>query len=291
MDVVMGATGQVGSAVADTLLGHRREVRMVVRNAAKAEELARRGASVAVADYSDAEALARAFAGAEGVFAMLPPQASPGEGFPETRGFLMALVDALETARPGKVVALSAIGAHHDTGLGLITQLHMLEEALCGVEIPTAFVRPALFMENVAWDIGPAREKGEIPGFLAPPDRRIPMVATADIGRVAALALIEDLKETRIIEVEGPRRYSPNDVANVLAEALGRPVTVAPVPRETWEEVFRSQGMANAGPYMEMIDGFNSGWIDFEGGWTEHHRGETALRTVIERLLGNTVRP
>uniref|UniRef100_I2PXM6 Putative nucleoside-diphosphate sugar epimerase n=1 Tax=Desulfovibrio sp. U5L TaxID=596152 RepID=I2PXM6_9BACT len=284
MDVVMGATGQVGGATAEALLALGREVRVVVRDADRARELARKGADVAVAAYEDAEALARAFDGAAGVFAMLPPQFSPAPGFPEARACLVGLVEALETARPGKVVALSSVGAHHGTGLGLVTQLHMLEEALCAVELPTAFIRAAWFMENAAWDIGPARESGEITSFLSPLDRMIPMVATADIGRVAALTLIADLKETRVIEIEGPRRYAPNDLARVLGEVLGRPVRAVAAARETWEALFRAQGATNPQPRLEMLDGINSGWIDFEGGWTEHHRGETPLKAVVAKL-------
>lgn len=285
MDVVMGATGKVGGATAATLLAMGRQVRVVVRDAAKGRALAAKGAAVAVAEYEDAGALGQAFAGADGVFVMLPPQFSPAPGFPEARACLGALVEALETARPGKVVALSSIGAHHGTGLGLITQLHMLEEALCGLELPTARIRAAWFMENAVQDIGPARETGEIASFLSPLDRTIPMVATADIGRVAALTLIADLKEPRVIEVEGPRRYAPNDLARVLGDALGRPVRAVAAARETWEERFRAQGAANPQPRMEMLDGINAGWIDFEGGWTEHHRGETPLKAVIAQLV------
>ena len=90
------------------------------------------------------------------------------------------------------------------------------------------------------------------------------MVATADIGRTAAALLQEDWNGVRVVELEGPRRYSAADIGRAFAAALGREVRVEPVPRETWEQLFRSQGMKNPLPRIRMVDGFNEGWIDFE---------------------------
>ena len=50
-----------------------------------------------------------------------------------------------------------------------------------------------------------------------------------------------------------------------FAEAFGHPVRMEPVPRDTWESLFRSQGMKHPLARIRMIDGFNEGWIDFEG--------------------------
>lgn len=63
-----------------------------------------------------------------------------------------------------------------------------------------------------------------IPSYLAPLDRAIPMVATADVGTVAADVLMQEWDGIRLIEIEGPRSYAPNDVGAVLADLLGRPV-------------------------------------------------------------------
>ena len=119
-------------------------------------------------------------------------------------------------------------------------------------------------MENASWDVEAAKA-GVVPSFLQPLDHPIPMVATADIGSTAANLLRESWTGLRIVELEGPRRYSANDVAVGFAEAVGHPVRMEPVPRETWEALFRSQGMKHPLARIRMIDGFNEGWIDFEG--------------------------
>jgi uncharacterized protein YbjT (DUF2867 family) len=63
------------------------------------------------------------------------------------------------------------------------------------------------------------------------------------------------------VELEGPARVSPNDLAKTFANALGRPVRVEIVARDTWETLFRGRGMKNPLSRMRMLDGFNEGWI------------------------------
>ncbi|HEY0230758.1 MAG TPA: NmrA family transcriptional regulator, partial [Dokdonella sp.] len=101
----------------------------------------------------------------------------------------------------------------------------------------------------------------------------------------AAGLLRERWSGLRIVELEGPRRYSANDIAAGFAAALGHPVSTTPVPRDTWEALFRSQGMRNPLPRMRMIDGFNEGWIDFEGATAQHRRGPTPLDEVLKQLV------
>src|ERR1700734_1637250 len=107
----------------------------------------------------------------------------------------------------------------------------------------------------------------------------------ADIGRTAAALLQEDWNGVRVVELEGPRRYSAADIGRAFAAALGREVRVEPVPRETWEQLFRSQGMNNPLPRIRMVDCFNEGWIDFERAG-EHREGTVTLDTVIAGLIG-----
>jgi len=67
--------------------------------------------------------------------------------------------------------------------------------------MPIVFLRPGWFMENSRWDVAAARENGVIPGFLQPLDKPVPMVATADVGRVAAGSApgnLERLKSRRV---------------------------------------------------------------------------------------------
>jgi NAD(P)H dehydrogenase (quinone) len=133
--------------------------------------------------------------------------------------------------------------------------------------------------------VAPARKRGVIPSFLQPLEKPVPMVATADIGRVAAELLQETWEGHRHVELEGPQRITPNEVAGTFTDLLGIPVSMEAVPRETWEPLFRSQGMKNPTPRIRMLDGFNEGWIEFEGGQAGTRKGSVALKNVLRSLI------
>jgi uncharacterized protein YbjT (DUF2867 family) len=285
MIAVTGITGQVGKQLADELLARSASVRAVVRDQVKGEDLRARGCDIAIASMDDAAALTAAFSGASAVFVLLPPVFDPSPDFSESRRHIDALVEALRAARPRHVVALSTIGAQA-TQQNLLTQLQMLELALRDLPSPLSLLRAGWFIENVAWDVAPARSTGVLPSHLQPCDRPIPMVATADVARtVAELLLGAPPSGTRIVELEGPARISPDMLAAALGRAIGRSVKASAIPRTQWEAQFRGQGMNNPLPRMRMLDGFNEGWIDFERVGTEHRRGSVELAAVMEKLV------
>jgi uncharacterized protein YbjT (DUF2867 family) len=285
---ITGITGTVGGKVARNLLAARQPVRAVVRDVRKGEFWTERGCEVAEADIHDAAALASAFEGAEGVFVLVPPNFDPSPGFPEARATAAALRSALENARPGRVVYLSTIGAQASQS-NLLTQHTIIEQMLGELPMPIAFLRPGWFMENSSWDVAPARDQGVIPSFLQPLDKPVAMVATTDIGQVAAELLQETWNGRRVVELEGPRRTSPDEIAVAFTELLGRPVRMEAVTRGTWEPLFKSQGMKNPTPRIRMLDGFNEGWIEFANGEAGSRKGKVALKSVLQVLIERAV--
>lgn len=281
MYAITGITGQVGSGLGERLLAAGLPVRAVVRDAAKGETWATRGAEVALADMNDATALTHAFTGAQAVFVLLPPTFDPTEGFPEARRTIAALREALAAARPSRVVALSTIGAQA-TQPNLLNQLGIMEREFGTLDLPVTFLRAGWFIENSLWDVLSARESGTIASFLQPLDRPVAMVACADISAVAAELLRQTWSGHRVVELEGPVRVSPADIAASFSRLLGKLVTARAVPRDTWAELFASQGMNNPTPRMQMLDGFNQGWIEFEG---PSRKGSTTLDKAIAGLL------
>jgi uncharacterized protein YbjT (DUF2867 family) len=281
---VTGITGQVGGVVARALLTAGRSVRAVVRSAEKGNAWAKQGCEIAIADMSEAKALTAAFSGAQAVFVLLPPVFAPAPGFPESKAVVAALKTALTVGKPERIVVLSTIGAQA-ARVNLLTQLQIMEQALGELPIPITFLRAAWFMENAAWDVEAAIKLGVIDSFLQPLDKPIPMVATADIGRTAAELLQQEWTGHRIVELEGPRRISPNDVAATFAALLGRAVAARVVPRATWAAHFASQGGGNAEPRIQMLDGFNEGWLCFEADEQHTMKGKVPLENVLRELL------
>ena len=283
MVAVTGITGKVGSRVARGLLAQGQSVRAVVRSRAKGDEWAALGCDVFVTSIDDAEAMTEAFRGVDGVFLMTPPNYDPESGFPDTQRNAAALRTAIEESRPTKVVFLSTVGAQV-TEPNLLNNSGMTEAMLRTVPVPVAFLRAAWFMENAAWDIESAKN-GVVHTFLQPLDHRIPMVATEDIAQTAVELLGQSWNGVRIVGLEGPERYSSNDVAAALASALRTPVRNEIVPRSTWEELFRSQGMKNPLPRIRMVDGFNEGWIDFESQQHGSRKAGTTLKAALQALV------
>ncbi|ALL71650.1 putative nucleoside-diphosphate-sugar epimerase (plasmid) [Paraburkholderia caribensis MBA4] len=288
MFAITGITGKVGGAVARRLLAAGQPVRAVVRDITRAGPWAERGCELATARMEDASSLTAAFEGAKGVFVLPPSEFDPEPGFPEARAVIDAVSAAIVKARPEKVVCLSTIGAQAQES-NLLTQRTLMEQALREMPMPVTFLRPGWFMENAAWDVSSARDDGVIASYLQPLDKPVPMVATADVGRVAAELLQQTWSGVRIVELEGPRRVSPNDLASTFARVLDRPVRAEVVDRQTWEALFRSQGMKYPLPRMRMLDGFNEGWIDFETHLDEIARGEVELDTVLGELVSRPV--
>ena len=284
MFAVMGVTGQVGSAVATRLLAQGAKVRALAREPGKAAKWAERGCEVAIADVNDANSLCQAYAGIEGAFVMLPPMFDPSPGFPEARRAIANLHRALSSAQIGRVVALSTIGAQQERE-SLLYQLHLLEEELRTLSLPITFLRPAWFLENTSWDIAPARDSGVVKTFLQPLDKRFPMIATRDVGQVAAELLQEQWNGRRVVEIEGLSRIAPNQIGRELASLLNRDVRMQAVPRDAWESTFRSAGMKNPIPRTQMLDGFNEGWIEFESGASGSRKTTTSLQEALGRLI------
>jgi len=283
MFAITGITGKVGGALADKLIAAGHPVRAVARDAQRARLWAARGCDIAVAQMEDAAALAAAFQDTQGVFILPPSEFDPAPGYPEARRVIDAVRSALAISAPGKVVCLSTIGAQAAEN-NLLTQRTLMENTLRELQLPVTFLRPGWFMENAAWDVASARDEGILHSYLQPLDKPVPMVATADVGRVAAGLLLESWEGVRVVELEGPRRVTPNDIARTFARILGRPVQVEAVPRANWEALFRSQGMQHPMPRIRMLDGFNEAWIDFSND-TPVLKGEVELETVLRGLL------
>jgi uncharacterized protein YbjT (DUF2867 family) len=287
MFVITGATGNTGSVAAAALLEAGKQVRVVVRNALKAKDLAARGAEVVEADLNDERALVEAFQGAEGVYLLSPPDVTLADFFAERKKLVDGLARAVKAAGVGHVVFLSSTGAQHSSGTGMIVSTYAGEQALRATGLPVTFVRAAYFVENWASVLQAARQDGVRPSFIAA-SRAIPMVASRDIGTTVARALLDGPRGTRIIELAGPSEVSPAQVAATLSQLLGRTVNVVEVPLEAAVPTFTSFGFSNsvAEGFREMLEGIANGKVSWEGGSAEAARGTTQLEAALSTLTG-----
>jgi uncharacterized protein YbjT (DUF2867 family) len=287
MYAIAGATGNTGRIVAETLLAQGAPVRAWVRTEAKGAELEAKGAELAVVDVEDDASVRAGLEGARAAYLLLPPPDLSKDGFLESRARVAErLTAAAKDAGVEHVVLLSSVGAQHAEGTGVIRSLYDMEGRLTRAGIASSFVRAAYFVENWGSVLPAARADGVLPQMLGDASRKIPMVATRDIGATAAGALLEGPDAAGVIELEGPERYAPTDVAAAVGSLLGKPVQTVDVPFEAQVETLQSFGMSEdvASLFAEMNRGIADGHVDFAGAG-RHVRGETALEDVLRALL------
>ena len=265
MFVVVGATGNTGSAVAETLLGKKQPVRIVVRSADKGASWKTKGAEVAVASLDEVSALAKAFAGANSVYLMVPPNYGATAWLSDQQALMDRAAEAVKMSGVNHVVFLSSIGGHLPDGTGPIRAVHYGEGKLRTSVRDLTILRPPYFMENWAPVIEAAKAQGALPTFIAP-QAKISMISTKDIGRIGAEQLLSGGKGHRIVEIAGPEEYCPDDVAAALGQILGKTVTAQQAPLSAVVPTFKSFGLSDeaARLFEEMYTAISRNAIVFE---------------------------
>lgn len=253
MYIILGGTGHVGSATAKALLGRGESVTVVTHDRGHAQALERAGATIAVADVRHVDAVRAIFRTGRRALLLNPPADVSGDSDVEERRTASAIVEAVKDSGLEKVVAVSAYGAQPGEQLGDLSVLYEFEQGLKAQTVPLAINRGAYYFSNWTPQIDAVRKNGKLQSFF-PADFQLPMVAPADLGEAAARRLTEPVEATGLYHVEGPRQYSPRNVADAFETALGRPVEVEVIPREQWEQAYRAIGfsVAAAHSYARM---------------------------------------
>lgn len=243
MHILLGATGNIGSALSRLLLERGEPLTVVARSEDKLNAFRALGADTARVDVREVEALRAVFKRGKRLFLLNPPAPPTTDTDREERATLKAILQALEGSGLERIVAASTFGAQPGEHNGDLGVLYEMEQALARQRVPASIVRGAYYFTN--WDMAlqTATEHGVVPSFF-PPDFRLPMVAPRDLAAVAADLLTAPEDRPGIVHVEGPQRYAPNDVAAAFAAALGRPVQVEEVPRARWKETFLGFGFS-----------------------------------------------
>ena len=265
MYVVIGATGNTGSVVAEKLLSQGQKVRVLGRDAHRLERFTKKGAEAVVADVTDGDALAKALSGATALYAMIPPNMSA----PDIRAFQSqvssAISQAVQKSGVKHVVALSSVGADKPDKTGPVVGLHDFETKLGAISGLNALcLRAGYFMENILPQVGVIQSFGMLAGPLRV-DLRIPMIASRDIGAAAAEALRKlDFQARQTRELLGPADVAYTEVARIIGAAIGRPdLSYRQMPAEQLKPALMQMGMsANlADLLLEMSESLNSGYM------------------------------
>jgi len=259
---ITGSLGNIGKPLTTKLIASGHEVTVVSSSIDRTGAIETLGAKAAIGSVDDVAFLKNAFAQADAVFALTPPNMGGSNIIANTTNAGKALAEAIKQAEVKRVVMLSSIGANLPEGTGPIAGLHHIEKIYEGVENTSfTFLRAGFFFTNLYHDVPMIKGAGII-GSNYPSTTLIPFVHPEDIATAAA----EELQKASGASV----RYivsdvrTPNDVAAVLGLAIGKPE----LPWIAFTDEEALGGMKQAGLpeeiaelYTEMGAGLRNGKI------------------------------
>jgi uncharacterized protein YbjT (DUF2867 family) len=291
--VITAATGNIGSVLLSRLLEAapkaEEELRVIARDPGRLPDAARGRVEVITGSHADASVLDRAFNGADAVFWLVPPDASktPHAAWIE---FTRPAVEALVTHGVGHVVGVSALGrgtAAADRA-GLVTTSLAMDDLIAGTGVAYRALANPSFFENLLEEVESIRERGVFVDVIDA-DRKAPMVAVTDIAAVAAdLLLNRSWTGSDSIPILGPQDLSPNDLARIMTEQLGRPIRYE---RQSFDDLYSTltryglnEAFAKAVVDMKRAkdDGLDAGIA---------RTPETASSTTFEQWCARVLKP
>ncbi len=224
MYVIMGATGNISSKLANMFLDKGEKVTVIGRSTERLQPFVDRGAIAAVGDIADVGFLTKAFKDADAVFAMLPPDYQTKDFRKYYNEVGDNIIKAIQESGVKHVVFLSSHGAHLPDKTGPIKGLHDVEQKLNTLDdVNVLHLRPTYFMENLLANIGMIKNMGMNGGGIKG-DRKMPMIATKDIAPAAAEHLRKkDFSGKATHELLGERDVTMNEVTKVFGEKIGKP--------------------------------------------------------------------
>lgn len=263
--VITGATGRQGGAIARSLAGKGFHLKAMTRKpqGESVRALTQLGAEIVQGDLDDAASLKRVLAGAWGAFAVQNTWEA-GVEREEEQGKRFALIAREQGVQ--HLVYTSVGSAQRHTGIPHFDNKWRIEETVRGLRFPShVILRPVFFMENL---VAPFSLQGSTLAWALGPDTKLQMIAVEDIGWFGARAFTDAAAlNRREIDLAGDVRTMP-EAAEILTEAMGRPIAFAQTPIEPVRQYSKEMAL--------MLQ-----WFD--------HVGYSADIAGLEREFGRTL--
>ena len=285
MHVILGASGNTGSIIANFLLSKGRKVCVVGRDAGRLQHFVRQGAAAFTANVNDAAALTKAFTGAQAAYLMLPPISTREDQERESD----AIAKAVKESGLRYAVHLSSYGAQVPQGTGPVTGLHSSEQKLSAIsDLNVLHLRAAYFMENNLAAIGMIQGMG-IFGHALLPELKLPMAATRDVGDYAARRLFNlDFSGKQTRELLGERDLSMTEATAVIARGIGKQdLRYVQFPYDQVQQVLEQMGMTpkKAAVYIEMFEAINTGVLAPQEPRSPGNTTPTSFETFVQDVF------
>ncbi|MGB8406971.1 MAG: NAD(P)H-binding protein [Mycobacterium sp.] len=246
MLVITSPTGQIGRQVLDRALERDEPVRVIARDPGRLPTHVRERVDVVAGSHGDPDVVDRAFAGADAVFWLVPPDPQAASLDAAYLDFSRPACEAFKNERVGRVVGISALGRGVTDNAGYVTASLAMDDLIASTGVSYRALTMPSFMDNLLWQVDPIKNQG---AFFSPlsAERKMPTCATRDIATVAATLLLDtSWSGASSVPVLGPQDLSLNDMAQIMAEVLGRPMRCQQIPFDAYQAQLSDRGMSEA---------------------------------------------
>lgn len=285
MILVTTPTGRIGGQVLARLLERAEAVRVIVRDPARLAPAIRQRVEVVAGSHDDARVLDESLSGVDALFWLVPPGVTAASAEEHYLGFVRPAADAIRRHGVAHVVGVSSAGHGWPERAGLLSAAFAMDAELARSGAAYRALSPPFFMENLLGQAAAIREHGAL-SLPNTADRPLATVATRDVADAAAALLADRSWSGQAnLPLFGPDRLSPNEMAGVISEVLGRTVRFR---QSTLADVASALAARGAGPIVvrdvtEMIAAGNAGI--YEADWKAAQVGPTDFRTWCREVL------
>ncbi|MBV7530344.1 NmrA family NAD(P)-binding protein [Chitinophaga sp. sic0106] len=249
--VITGSIGNISQPLAKQLIAAGHAVTVISSNPAKVGAIEALGASAAIGSLEDTAFLTATFTGADAVYTMTPPSFTTTDFIAYAVNIANSYAQAITAAGVKRVVNLSSIGAHLESGNGPIAGIHQTEKILNAIPgIGLTHVRAPFFYYNFLNNVEMVRHMGII-GNNYPANTRIVLVHPTEIAATVATALQQPLEGVAIKYIFSDDRYAA-DIASTIGHAIGK----ADLPWVAFDDESTKKELLNAGMSADMAGRF-----------------------------------
>ncbi|MFF7953302.1 NmrA family NAD(P)-binding protein [Streptomyces griseorubiginosus] len=267
MIVITTPTGDIGRQILDRVLGGGEAVRVIARDSSRLPEHVRTQAEVVEGSHADANTIAKALQDADQLFWLVPP-ADFQDAEPARSHYLdFTRAAAQEAASRGvRMVHVTSLGHGYDGEAGLLSAALGMDELIESTGVQYRALALPFFMENILRQAQPISQQGVF-SMANTADRPLPTVATQDVAAAAATLLLDRTWTGQArVPLVGPDNLTPDAMAEIISETLGRPVRYEQVPLSDFTARLVQHGASPslAREWSGMVNAQNDGIYDAE---------------------------
>ena len=244
--VITTPTGQIGHQILDNILDSTEAIRVIVRNPSHLSPRVRERVEVVQGSHDDINVVTKAFAGADSVFWLVPPNPRAESVEDYYLDFTRPVCEAIKSQGVKRVVVVSTLGQGIEKNAGQLSAALAMDELIKSTGVSYRVLRMPFFMENLLGQVESIKNQGMF--FLAMSgDHKLLTCATSDIATAATKLLLDDSWSGQdSVPVISPDDQSPNDMAQIISEVLQRPVRFQQVTDEAYKTTLMQYGITEA---------------------------------------------